>query len=140
MKIISFSLVILLFKGRYTINLLFLCRKWGSSQCSFFKHMGIQLIQLQYSSITQSCLTFCNPMDCSMPGFPVHHQLPELVQTHVHQDSDAIQPFHSVIPFSSCLLSFPATESLPMSQFFTSGGQSIGVSASVSVLPMNIQD
>ena len=48
--------------------------------------------QLQFSSVTQSCLTVCDPMDCSMPGFPVHHQFPELAQTHIHQVSDAIQP------------------------------------------------
>ena len=47
--------------------------------------------------ITQWCLTLCNPMDCSMPGFPVHHQLPELTQTHVHQVSDAIQPSASLL-------------------------------------------
>ena len=51
-----------------------------------------------FSSVTQSCLTLCDPVDCSMPGFPVHHQLPKLVQTHVHQVGDAIQPFH---PLSS---------------------------------------
>ena len=45
----------------------------------------------QFSSVAQSGLTLCNPMDCSMPGFPVHHQLPELAQTHGHQVSDAIQ-------------------------------------------------
>ena len=45
---------------------------------------------LQFSSVTQSCLTLCNPMDCSTPGFPVHHQLPELTQTHVHWVGDAI--------------------------------------------------
>ena len=56
--------------------------------------MGIFLI----SSVTQSCLTLCNPMDCGMPGFPVHHQLSELAQTHVHRASDAIQPSH---PLSS---------------------------------------
>ena len=48
----------------------------------------------QFSSVTQSCLTLCDPMDCSMPGFPVHHQLLELAQTHVYQVSDAIQPSH----------------------------------------------
>ena len=55
----------------------------------------------------QSCLTPCNPIDCSMPGFPVHHQLPELTQTHVHRVSDAIQPSH---PLSALLLSsiFPS--------------------------------
>ena len=46
----------------------------------------------QFSSVAQSCPTLCNPMDCSMPGFPVHHQLQELTQTHVHQVGDAIQP------------------------------------------------
>ena len=84
-------------------------------------------IVLQFSSVTQSYMTLCNPMDCSMPGFPVHHQLPELAQTHVHQVSDAIQSSHlissSVVPFSSCLQSFPASESFPMSQFFTAGDQ-----------------
>ena len=49
---------------------------------------------LQFSSVTQSCPTLCNPMNCSTPGFPVHHQLPESTQTHVHWVSDAIQPSH----------------------------------------------
>ena len=53
---------------------------------------------IQFSLVTQSCLILCDPMDCSMPGFPVHHQLPELVQTHVHQVSDATQSSH---PLSS---------------------------------------
>ena len=47
---------------------------------------------LQFSSVTQSCLTLCNPMDCSTPGFPVHHQLPELTQTHVRRVGDVIKP------------------------------------------------
>ena len=49
---------------------------------------------VQYSSVAQSGLTFCDPMNCSTPGFPVHHQLPELAQTHVHRVGDAIQPSH----------------------------------------------
>ena len=94
-----------------------------------------------FSSVTQSYLTLCDPTDCSMPGSPVHHQLLELAQTHVHQDSDAIQPSHlSVVLFSSCLQSFPASGSFPVSQHFTWGGQSTGASAPASVLPMNIQD
>ena len=52
---------------------------------------------VQFSSVTQSCPTLCNPMDCSTPGFPVHDQLPELTQTHVHQVSDAIQPSHPLL-------------------------------------------
>ena len=51
----------------------------------------------QFSSVTQSCLTLCNPMDCSTPGLPVHHQLPELTQTHVHWVGDAIQPSHPLL-------------------------------------------
>ena len=53
---------------------------------------------IQFSSVAQSYPTFCNPMDCSTPGLPVHHQLPELTQTHVHWIGDAIQPSH---PLSS---------------------------------------
>ena len=56
------------------------------------------MYSVQLSSVAQSCLTLCYPMDCSTPGFPVHHQLPELAQTHVHQVGDAIQPSH---PLSS---------------------------------------
>ena len=56
-----------------------------------------QFGSVQFSSATQSCLTFCSPMDCSTPGFPVHHQLLELAQTHVHRVSDAIQPSHSLL-------------------------------------------
>ena len=54
----------------------------------------------QFSSVAQSCPTFCDPMDCSMRGFPVHHQLLEPTQTHIHYVGDAIQPSHPVIPFS----------------------------------------
>ena len=79
-------------------------------------------------------------MNRSTPGLPVHHQPPEFTQTHVHQVSDAIQPSHPAVPFSSCPQSFPASGSFPMSQLFTSGGQSIdGASPSASVLPISIQ-
>ena len=102
--------------------------------------VSVLVSTVQFSSLAQSCLTLCNPMDCSTSGLPVHHQLPELTQTHVYQVGDAIQPFHPVVPFSSRLQSFPASGSFPVSQLFTSGGQSIGVSALASVLPMNIQN
>ena len=96
---------------------------------------------LSTSSSVQSisCVWLCNPRDCSTPGLPVHHQLPELTQTHVHRVSGAKKPSHSPSSFFH-LQSFPASGSFPMSQFFSSGGQSIGVSASASVLPKNIQD
>ena len=69
-----------------------------------------------FSSVTQSCLTLCNPMDYSTPGFPVHHQLPELIQTHVHQVGDVIQPSHSLL--SPSTPTFNQSQSFPMSQFF----------------------
>ena len=78
-------------------------------------------------------------MNRSTPGRPVHHQLLEFTQTHVHRVGDAIQPSHPLVPFS-CPQSLPASGSFPMSQLFAWGGQSIGVSASKSVLPMNTQD
>ena len=93
----------------------------------------------EFSSV--QCSTLCDPMNRSTPGLPVHHQLPEFTQTHVHQVSDAIQPSHPLsCPSLPAPQSFPASGSFPMSQFLASGGQSIGVSASTSVLPMNIQD
>ena len=81
--------------------------------------------------------TLCNPMDCSIPVFPVLHYLLEFAQTHVHHVCDTIQPSHPVLPL--LLPPFPASGSIPMSQFLASSGQSIGALASASVLPMNIQ-
>ena len=63
-----------------------------------FSFLLISFSGFQFSSVVQSCLTLCDPMDCSTPGLPVHHQLPESTQTHVHWISDAIQPSH---PLSS---------------------------------------
>ena len=97
---------------------------------------------LQFSLVAQSCPTLCHPMDCITPGLPVHHQLLEITQTHVHWVHVQWDPTiaSSVIPFSSLPHSFPVSRSFPISQLFTSGGQSTGVSASASVLPMNSQD
>ena len=80
-------------------------------------------------------------MDCNTSGFPVPHHLRELAQTHVYWVGDAIKPSCPLlsVPFSSCLQSFPASWSFPVTQLFASDGQSIGVSTSASVLPMNIQ-
>ena len=81
-------------------------------------------------------------MDYSTPGFPVHHQLPELTQTHVHPVDNAIQPPHPVSSLSPPAFNLSQYQDIyfQMSQFFASGGQRIGDSASASVLPMNIQD
>ena len=100
--------------------------------------MERESIQHTFSSVAQSRPTLCDPMNCSMPGLPVHHQLLQSTQTHVQWVADAIST--SVVPFSSCLQSFPTPGSFQMSQLFASGGQDIGVAASTSVLPMNTQD
>ena len=101
----------------------------------------VSYIYLTISSVAQLCPTLCHPMDCSTPGFPVHHQLLELAQTHAHWVGDAIQPSQPLLsPFSSCFLCFPVSGPFLISHLFPSGGQSIGVSASASVLPMNVQD
>ena len=83
----------------------------------------------------KSSLTLCHPMDCSTPGSPVLHYHPEFAQIHVHRVDDAIQPSHPLLPSSFPFNLCPASESFPMNQLFTSGGQSTGVSASTSVLP-----
>ena len=94
------------------------------------------LAPIQFSSVQLlSHVWLCSPMGCSMPGFPVHHQLLKFAQTHVHQVGDATQPSHLLSsPSPPCLQSFPASGSFLVSHFFASGGQSIGVSASASVL------
>ena len=80
------------------------------------------------SLVAQSCLTLGYPMDCSAPGFLVHHQLSELAQTCPSSQWCHPTISSSVVPFSSCLQYFPASGSFPVSQFFASGGQSIGFS------------
>ena len=96
---------------------------------------------VQFSSVIQSCPTLRDPMNLSTPGLPVHHHLPESTQTHVHQVDDVIQPSHLPSSPSPPALNLPQHQGLfKWVQLFTSGGQSIGVSTSTSVPPMNTQD
>ena len=94
---------------------------------------------VQFSIVTQSCPTLCDPVDWSTPGLPVHHQ-------HVYPDSYPLSRWchptisSSIIPYCSHLQYFPASRSFQKGQFFASGGQSTGGSASTSALPMNTQD
>ena len=114
--------------------MLLLHREWSLPICpmQYWAHH-------QFRSVTQSCLTLCDPMDCSTPGNPVHHQPPG-IYLNSYPLSRWCHPTISfyVVPFSSCLKSFPVSGSFQMSQLFASGGQRVGVSA--SVLPMNTQD
>ena len=68
---------------------------WGSNICQTY--CLVLRLSVQFSSVTQSCPALCDPMDCSMPGLPVHHQFPELAQTHVHRVGDVIQPSHPLL-------------------------------------------
>ena len=75
----------------------------------FSEPPGVSVVKRnQFSSAAQSCLTLCDPKDCSMPGFPIHHYLPELAQTHVHRVSDAIQPSQPLSPPFLPPLIFPS--------------------------------
>ena len=94
---------------------------------------------VKFSSVPQSCPTLCNPKNHSMPGFPIHHQLPEFTQTHLHLVGDAIEPFILSRPLLLLPSIFPSIKVFSNGQLFASGGQSIVVSVSTSVLPMNIQ-
>ena len=89
--------------------------------------------------VTKSCPALCDTMDCSMPGIPVLHYLPEFAQIHVHWVSDAIRLSHPLSPSSPPAISLPISESFPMSWLFASVSQRIGASALASVLPVNIQ-
>ena len=66
------------------------------------------ILEIQFSSLAQSCLTLCDPMDCSTPGFPNHYQLPELTQTYVHHEGGAIQPSHALSSPSPLAFIFPS--------------------------------
>ena len=99
-----------------------------------------RFLSVQFSSVAQSYPTLCDPMNCSTPGLPVHHQLPEFTQTHVHQVSDAIQPSLRLSSPSPPAPNPSQHQSFPVSQLFTWGGPSTGVSALASFFPKNTQD
>ena len=128
------------FLSKYLKRIVFCFVFWP--QCGMWDLSSLQFSSVQVRSVAQSCPTLCDPMNCSTPGLPVHHQLLEFTQVHLCASSWWCYPANlsSVVPFSSCPQSLPASGSFPMSQFFTWVSQSIGVSASASVLPMNTQD
>ena len=98
------------------------------------------LADLCCCSVAKLCPTLCDPMNCSMPGFPSLHCLLEFAQTHVHWVGDAIQPSHSLSSPSPSAFNISQHQGLfLMNQLYASGSQSIGAPALGSVLPMNIQ-
>ena len=110
------------------------CWKAFSVSSCLWKH------SVQFSSVAQSCPTLCDPMNRSTPGLLVHHQLLEFTQTHVHRVGDAIQPSYPLSSPSPPTLN--PSQHQDLFQWVNSvwGGQSIGVSASTSALPVNTQD
>ena len=117
--------------------------KWQTTMkgCNMFWNISFWSTKECLVQFSCSVVSLCDPMNRSTPGLPVHHQLPEFTQTHIHRVGDAIQPSHPLSsPSPPNPQSLPASGSFPMSQLFAWGGQSIGVSASASVLPMNTQD
>ena len=106
--------------------------------CQQNKHISPINPSVQFSSVAQSCPTLCDPMDCSMPGLPVHHQLPEPTQTHVYHVGDAIQLSHSLS--SPSPPTFNLYQHQGLFQWVSSSYQVAKLLATASVLPMNIQD
>ena len=102
-------------------------------------HFPLTFSSVQFSSVAQLCPTLCDSMNCSTPGLPVHHHLPEFTQTHVLRVSDAIQPSHPLSSPSPPSPNPSQHQSFPMSQLFTWGGLSTGVSALPSFLPKKSQ-
>ena len=90
---------------------------WNTARCFVAAWMGEEK-SVQFSSVAQSCPILCDPMNHSTPGLPVHHQLPEFTQTHVHQVSDAIQPSHPLASPSPPAPNPSQHQSFPMSQLF----------------------
>jgi len=126
--------------GLYSARLLCPCDFPGKSTgmgCHFLFHNFIIPCYCCWS-VAQSCPALCDLMDCSMLSFPVPRSLLEFAQTHVYWVDDAIQPSHPLSTPFSCPQSSPASGCFPVSQLFISGGHSIGVAASASVLPLNI--
>ena len=99
-----------------------------------------RFLEVQFSSVAQSCLTLCDPMNCSTPGLPVHHQLPEFTQIHIHRVSDAIQPS---LLCRSLLLLPPIPPSIRVfsnkSTLRMRWAKYVGFSALASVLPKNTE-
>ena len=133
-----------LYSARLCIQALRRQAVWSQASLVPFLNLNFLICKVDTNasccSVAQSCPTLCDLMDCSTPGFPVLHYLLEFVQTHVHWVNYVIQPSHPLSSPSPPSFNLSQHQCLfPMSRLFASSGQSIGASASASVLLMNIQ-
>ena len=133
----------MLFTGKSNLIILYFTWPYPQISCSssllcifFFVFVTNTLCCL----VTQSCPALCHPMDCNTPGLPVLYCLPELAQTHVNWVSDVNQSSYPLSSPSPPIFNLSQHQGLFKWEFFASSCQSIGVSASASILPMNIQD
>ena len=126
--------------GNFPVTYIFFFKSYNAVSLVTVKLRDLETFFLDFLlccySAVKSCLTLCDHMDCSSPGFLLPHfqSLLKLTPT-----ESAIQPSHPLISLFFCLQYFPASESFPVSQLFISSGQSVGASASASVLPVNTQ-
>ena len=124
----------------FTAELFTVAKIWKQPKCLLITRKNVAM-WWWFSSVAQLCPTLCDPINCSMPGLPVHHQLPEFTQTHAHRVSDAISHLILCCPF---LLLPPIPPSIRIfsneSTLHMRCGQSFKVSASASVLPVNMQN
>ena len=118
-----------------SINVIYLVNKPKNKN-----HIIYIYISVHFSSVTQSCPTLCDPMNCSTPGLSVHHQLLEFTQTHVHWVGDAIQPSHPLSSPSPPVPNPSHHQSLFQWVSYLHQVAKVLVLASTSVLPMNTQD
>ena len=120
-----------------SIHLCFFCYLTYRIIVDIVYQLDIKTVQFSRSVMSD----FLDQLGCSTPGFPVHHQHLELAQTHAHQVGDTIQPFHPLLSPSPPIFNLSQHQGFfPVSQLFSSGGQSIGVAALASVFPKNTQD
>ena len=117
-----------------------LAAEWCSVSPLFLDDFHPNVKVVEFSSTAQLSLTLCHPMDCSMPDPPVHHQLPELTQSHAHWVGDVILPSHPLFPLLLLPSIFPRIRIVSNESVLSIRWPNIGVSASASVLPMNIQN
>ena len=127
-------------QGEYSVQAALFSPFLNVSLSTLWLFPQVRFFPLQFSSVVQLCLTLCDPIDCSSPGFPVHHQLLEIAQTHVHWVGDATQSSHPLFPLLFRPSVFSSIRVFSSDSVLHIHCPKTEVSTSASVLPMNIQN